>query len=546
MIAMPDLSAFHFIRPVWLWLAAGALAVIAGMALRDRLARFQMGGTVDPHLLKHLVLPAGHRRWLRPVHATSAGLVVAAIGAAGPTWQQEAPPFSEDKAPLVIVLETSWTMNAIDVQPTRLKRATDKIRTLLAARAGARTALIAYAGSAHVVMPFTDDGAAIDLFLPGLDPSIMPVAGDDAAAAVAMADEMLAKDTVPGSVLLVTDGVPASQHDRLAAVSARHQLLVLAVGTSAGGPIRTGENKFQTTATGARAIAKLDKTGLEALGDRTGALVASLTLDDRDIDRIQLSVQRHMQAVEASDRQARWHDAGYYLVFPLVALGAWSFRRGWTVRWALALVLAAAPALSAQTPTYVGRGFGPALSSPASFHFIDLWLTRDQQGRRAFERGDFKTAAERFVDPMWKGLACYRSGDLPCAVDAWSRVETPESNYDLGNALARLGEYKLAVAAYDQALAARPAFEDARANRELVVNAMRKPKPDDETEEAPDLPPDKVVFDDKGEKGKKGKVEQQLVQKAMLADTWLKSVQAGPGDFMRMKFAAEVRARGTR
>ena len=155
-------------------------------------------------------------------------------------------------------------------------------------------------------------------------------------------------------------------------------------------------------------------------------------------------------------------------------------------------------------------------------------------------------AVERFVDPMWKGLACYRSGDLPCAVDSWSRVETPESNYDLGNALARLGEYKLAVAAYDQALAARPAFEDARANRELVVNAMRKPKPDDETEEAPDLPPDKVVFDDKGEKGKKGKVEQQLVQKAMLADTWLKSVQAGPGDFMRMKFAAEVRARGTR
>jgi Ca-activated chloride channel family protein len=540
---MPDLSAFHFIRPVWLWLAGGALAVVAGVWLRDRLARFRMGGAIEPHLLKHLLLPAGHRRWLRPVHVTALCLVVASIGAAGPTWRQEAPPFSEDKAPLVIVLETSWTMNAIDVQPTRLRRAADKIRTLLEARAGARTALIAYAGTAHVVMPFTDDGAAIELFLPGLDPSIMPVRGDNAAAAVAMADAMLAKDTVPGSILLVTDGVEASQIDALAAISARHPLLVLAVGTTAGGPIKTGDNQFETTATGARAIAQLDKESLESLGQKTGALVASLRLDDRDIDRIQLSVQRHMQAVEASERQARWHDAGYYLVFPLIALAAWSFRRGWTVRWALVVMLTlAAPERNvAQSTEGAGRPEGRHYSA---FHFIDLWLTPDQQGRRAFERGDFKAAAERFEDPMWKGLACYRAGDLPCAVDSWSRLETPEANYDLGNALARLGEYKLAVAAYDQALATRPAFDDARANRELVRSAMRKPKPDEQTEEPPDLPPDKVEFDDKGDKGKKGQVQLQMTQQAMLADTWLKSVKAGPGDFMRLKFAAEARARG--
>ena len=57
----------------------------------------------------------------------------------------------------VIALDLSATMNAVDVQPSRLERAKQKIRDLLALRSGARTALVAYAGSAHTVLPLSDD-----------------------------------------------------------------------------------------------------------------------------------------------------------------------------------------------------------------------------------------------------------------------------------------------------------------------------------------------------------------------------------------------------
>jgi Ca-activated chloride channel family protein len=531
----PDWSVLHFIRPDWLWLCAGALLVLGGAILRERLARQAFGGGVEPHLLAHLVIPPGRRAWLRPAPLTAVAVALGAVAAAGPTWREEPSPFTQDKAPLVIVLESSWTMNAIDIQPTRLARAKDKIRLLLRQRANARTALIVYAGSSHLVMPFTDDAAAIELFLPGLDPSIMPRPGDDPATAVAMADAMLVREPVPGSILLISDGVPAPQVQQLARPVARRQLLVLGVGTSAGGPIRTGENRFQTGPGGARTIARLDKQSLETLGSEADAFVATITMDDRDITRIQRNVQRHMAAVEAAEREARWIDAGYYLVFPLIALAAITFRRGWTVRWALVALLVVAPSrpIAAQE--------GDTRQRP--FRFIDLWLTADQQGRRAYERGDFKTAAALFDDPMWKGLASYRTGDLAAAASAWSRVESPEANYDRGNALARLGEYKLAVAAYDQALAARPDFAAARANRERVVRAMRKPAPDEEEqEEGPNIPPDKVVFDDKGEKGKKGKM-QMPTQRELVTDAWLKSVQASPGEFLRMRFAAEVSRR---
>jgi Ca-activated chloride channel family protein len=69
---------------------------------------------------------------------------------------------------------------------------------------------------------------------------------------------------------------------------------------------------------------------------------------------------------------------------------------------------------------------------------------------------------------------------------------------------------------------------------------MRKPAPkEEEAEEAPDLPPDKIVFDDKGKKGKKGLV-QVPSQHELLADAWLKSVQAGPGEFLKLRFAQEA------
>ena len=42
--------------------------------------------------------------------------------------------------------------------------------------------------------------------------------------------------------------------------------------------------------------------------------------------------------------------------------------------------------------------------------FADLWLTRDQQGTRAFLDRDYARALERFEDPAWQGVAAYRDG----------------------------------------------------------------------------------------------------------------------------------------
>ncbi|WP_428563824.1 MAG: VWA domain-containing protein [Solidesulfovibrio sp. DCME] len=133
------------------------------------------------------------------------------LAVSGPTWKREPTPFTQDAAALVIVLKVTPTMLAKDIQPSRLVRATQKIHDLLKLRPGAKAALVAYAGSSHLVMPFTVDPNIIDMFSQALDPDVMPGAGDDPLAALTQAAALFQKAGLGGSILLVADSLPPSQ-----------------------------------------------------------------------------------------------------------------------------------------------------------------------------------------------------------------------------------------------------------------------------------------------------------------------------------------------
>ena len=113
---------------------------------------------------------------------------------AGPTWQQERPPFNQDKAPLVVVLELAHSMDATDVAPTRLERAKQKVLDLARARKGARTGLVVFASTGHLVVPPTEDPAMLELYVPALSPSLMPHDGKNATAGLDVAERLLAND----------------------------------------------------------------------------------------------------------------------------------------------------------------------------------------------------------------------------------------------------------------------------------------------------------------------------------------------------------------
>lgn len=321
------LADFHFLRPSWLWLLI-PVAVIVFMLWRQQSAIHRWRSVIAPHLLEHLVVRSKDGSWLRPSHLLGAGLVLAVVAVAGPSWRREPPPFTQDTAPLIMALELSNTMLVEDIQPSRLERAQQKATDLLAERKGARTGLLAYSGSAHLVLPLTDDPSVLEAYVTSLDPSVMPMPGKDSAAALALAEEMLADEPTPGTILYLTDGIEAEAASAFGEFSDIHrdQIAVLAVGTDGGGPIPLPGG-------GLGEISTLDRAGLEAVEREANAYVTTVTVDDTDVRRINRSIASHLTAVQQDDSEGRWRDEGWWLTLPLLLLTLGWFRKGWTVQW---------------------------------------------------------------------------------------------------------------------------------------------------------------------------------------------------------------------
>jgi Ca-activated chloride channel family protein len=301
------IADFHFLRP-WLLLAlVPAVLLWWGLRRRDD-ARQMWKGIIAAHLLPHLLSGEERRARFGPLELIAVGWLVAVLALAGPTWRRAPSPFADNTAALAIVVKVSPSMITEDVQPTRLARATQKIHDLLAQRAGTKTSLIAYAGTAHVVMPATTDGGIIDTFARALDPKIMPAEGDAAAAALRLADESL-RAAGSGSILWITDSIAPEQADALAAWRKNSRT-----------PVRLLPPLFPG--------AELD--ALEQAARVTDVSVVALAADDSDVRTLAHDAKFSTAALGGTGD--RWEDRGYWLTPLLVLLLLPFFRRGWMVR----------------------------------------------------------------------------------------------------------------------------------------------------------------------------------------------------------------------
>lgn len=533
-----DLSAFHFLRP-W-WLLAVPLALLLLWLGRAQGGRVGWGSTIAPALLPYLIVNAPGSRGPRPIHAVAALLMLGGIAAAGPTWQQDLPPFLDNQAPLIVAVDLSPSMDAADVPPSRLQAAKHKLHDLLARRAGAKTGLIAYAGSAHLVLPPTDDPTLVDLFIQSLSTELISAPGKDAAGAINVAASVLKSTQAGGTVLLVTDGADTSQLPQVEqlAKAADFQILVLAAGASDGGVLRDARGQPRMDKDGKPVLGTFDAGAIKQLAEAARAPLGSLTLNDDDLDWVTLHAQRHFQDVQNAGQAVHWKDVGYWLCWPLAILALLCLRRGWNVNWLAGLMLASLAGLYA--PNTYANPNASANANPVVSAIANAFFTPDQQGRWAYEHHDYTRAAALFQDPYWKGRAAYDAGDYSLALAAFARLDTAEANFYLGNTQARLRHYDDALAAYDRALRQRADFPEAKKNRELVAKLQAAIEAEQEDDNN-DQKPDDVARDNKKGAGKMTQVE---VAKASSDDVWLRNLSLSPAGFLKQKFAIEDARRG--
>jgi len=451
------MSEFHFLRPEWFLTLLPALALL-WLLWRRRLRSRSWQEVCDPELLPHLLLGRSQRRANWPLWLLLAGLLLTLTALAGPTWQKQPQPLLRQQSALVILLDLSRSMSAGDLKPSRLERARLKIQDLLRQRREGQTALVVFAGDAFTVTPLTDDTRTIELLLGSLDPEMMPVQGSAPARALELGGELLRRAGLKqGTLLLVTDEDRPQQVEAAARKLSRQgmQLAVLGVGTPAGAPIPLAEGGFFKDSQGNLVLPKLDEPGLRRLAAAGGGRYQRLSIDDSDFHQLLADLDSHRldHAKQNTARLGdRWQEAGIWLLWPLALLAASAFRRGWLA----VLVLLALPAPS------------------QAMSWQDLWQRPDQQAHHAFQSGDYAAAGERFENPRWKASALYRRGRFDKALKTQPEAQSADDWYNRGNTLARAGQLPEALKSYDQALKLNPNDDDAKTNRQLVEQALKK------------------------------------------------------------------------
>ena len=124
----------------------------------------------------------------------------------------------------MLVLKAGETMEISDLAPSRMERARLKIADFADERRGLPLGLVAYAGSAHLVLPPTRDTSVVATMAAQISPAIMPRPGDDLSSALELAARTLGSDG--GSIVVFADTVDEGNRSALEVHQQLYQLAI--------------------------------------------------------------------------------------------------------------------------------------------------------------------------------------------------------------------------------------------------------------------------------------------------------------------------------
>ena len=457
------LSDLNFIRPELLW-GIPVVMVTAFLLARRHLAAGSWMDVIDERLAPHVLSGTQHQSSSLPWWLLGITGSLAFVALAGPAWERVQQPVYRSDQAMVVALDRSRSMDAQDVAPSRLLRSRLKILDLLERRATGQTALVVYSANAFTVTPLTDDTDTIAALVNSLGTDIMPSRGSYPVAAIEKGQRLLEQAGVSyGEVLLITDGgtSPAAERYARELLESGYTLSILGVGTREGAPIPRQNGGFVTDGSGNIAVPRLEESDLRKLASAGGGRYATLSADSQDLDyllsgEVTGDVGAEGSAADESLSTDQWREEGPWLVLLILPLAALAFRRGWV----LLLLVFVLPVMPAQASVFDD--------------FKALFQNNDQKGRAALADGDPERAAELFEDPDWQNVALYRKGDFKEAAARFAESGDARNLYNLGNSMAKLGEFESALDAYEQVLEMDPADEDAAYNRDLVQELMNQ------------------------------------------------------------------------
>lgn len=312
---------------MWALLAVPVLAVLCRVAAwRRERALARLGDAAVVSRLFPAAAPSWRRRrdW-----ALLAALTLVALAAARPQYGRTEQTMKRAGIDALIALDTSKSMLAQDVKPNRLERAKESLKILVRALQGNRVGIIAFAGTAFLNCPMTQDIGMANMILDSLDADSIPVGGTDLSQAIKTAMGAFERGGYGTPVLvLITDGEDNEGKGLEAAKEAAKlgmRIFAIGVGTEQGAPVPDAANVYKETKTGTKVISRMDISGLAKLAEVTGGEAYAAGTDPaRAVDAIARKIGRLEKADLESSKLVIHQDRSAWFIAPALALLLWA------------------------------------------------------------------------------------------------------------------------------------------------------------------------------------------------------------------------------
>jgi len=487
-------SQLEWAHPLWALLALQPVL----MALLLKLRRNQVLHYADAHLLAWAMrgnLDVQQSRWRGMFNFIAWLLLACALAGPRLPLLGDADHYQGQQAKqgheldIMVLLDVSPSMLAQDISPQRLQRAKLELLDLLPRLHGERLGLIAFSGSAGLIMPLSRDYAALRYYLNIAEPTLFDTPGTALASALELALRIMPQEkSTHRAILLLTDAETSALSGPAGAAvwdaadklkQAGIPLFILGVGTEQGSTIPLPDGNLLVHE-GEHVLSMMDTSGFADLADNTKGKFVQVADGDADWKSLYenglLTVPGGKQSAE--NVQA-WHEL--YASFLLPALLLFALLHLKIIlninKYLSYIVLVGIVGLFASVP----EGFAAEADAYAAYQ-------SQNHARAQTLYGDLQGYPAR----MGEGAAAYRRKDYQYAVKQFSIAlleshdarQRGQALFNLGNSFFMAGNYRaaadafLGVLKYAQDSQNDPLFQNARTNLALSAGklaAMKKP-----------------------------------------------------------------------
>ncbi|SUZ54823.1 uncharacterized protein METZ01_LOCUS7677 [marine metagenome] len=201
-------------------------------------------------------------------------MIIALLGPSFGNSKKEIKVIGKD---IMIAIDLSESMNANDIQPSRLEKIKFELKKIIDEFNSDRIGIIMFSNEAYIQCPLTYDKNALNLFIETLNTGLVPNSGTDFGPPLDLSLDKLLADKIQKNdkskiIILISDGEDFGENtyeivDKIKESSIK--LFTVGIGTAQGTRITLRNGLFKKDKDGKEVITKLNSTSLKKIANET-------------------------------------------------------------------------------------------------------------------------------------------------------------------------------------------------------------------------------------------------------------------------------------